>query len=254
MTDLAVFTDQGRTPAAIRAWMDHVNEMRRSVLVDGMDFMKIPGTPKPSLLQPGAEKLLLLSGLGFEMERIELSLDINRRPFGVTYRCTVPGRSQCEGYAGYDEKRFTSKTGERQPWNSVIKMAQKRAKVGAISSALALSGLFTQDLEDYEPPSSHGAQGEPATISGEVAPVEVHETATRVPSAQAKRYLLDAFESRGWDPLQAQAKAVELWGDRKSQRIEYDDLSALITQALNEQGPNDDSYCRPVEDVQTSLV
>ena len=155
-TELAVFTGEGRTPSSIRIWMDYVNEMRRSVLVEGMDYMQIPKTPKPCLLQPGAEKLLMLSGLGFEMERVEVTSQ------GVTYRCTVPGRSMCEGYAGRDEPNF-----KQAPWNTIVKMAQKRAKVGAISSALALSGLFTQDLEDLQSSdefsSGHGAQGEPAT-------------------------------------------------------------------------------------------
>lgn len=163
MTDLAVFTDHGSTPSAVKAWMEHVTEMRRAVLVEGVDYMKIPGTPKPCLLQPGAEKLLLLSGLGFHMTRTETT------PDGVYYRCVVDGRAECEGYAGRDERNFKT-----APWNTIVKMAQKRAKVGAISSALALSGLFTIDLEDYQAPVGHGTQGEPAT------PPEVgHETPDR---------------------------------------------------------------------------
>lgn len=94
----------------------------------------------------------------------------------------------------------------------------------------------------FDRPVEHGVQGEPATT-----PTLVHETLDGVPSAQAKRYLLDAFESRGWDPLQARAKAIELWGTRKSEPIEHDALSELIGKALDQQGPNDDSYQHPAE-------
>src|SRR5262249_50027002 len=38
--------------------------------------------------------------------------------------------------------------GYRAPWNSVIKMAQKRALVGAALVATSASSLFTQDVED----------------------------------------------------------------------------------------------------------
>ena len=78
----------------------------------------------------------------------------------------------CDGYAGYDEDRFftsaeqaeakeranaarynravnTSKFAEyRAPCNSVIKMSQKRAMVGAALQATSASSLFTQDMED----------------------------------------------------------------------------------------------------------
>jgi hypothetical protein len=110
------------------------------------------------------------------------------RRIGVTYRCTVykelaDGRkvtvATCEAYAGYDEDKFfisleaaraKAEAKERQyavkdkrqpnsakweyaaeyraPWNSVIKMCEKRSLVGAAIDATAAAGLFTQDLED----------------------------------------------------------------------------------------------------------
>jgi hypothetical protein len=110
------------------------------------------------------------------------------RRVGVTYRCTVykelaDGRrvtvATCEAYAGYDEDKFyvsleaarsKAEAKERQwaakdkrqpnpakweyvseyraPWNSVMKMCEKRALVGAAIDATAAAGLFTQDLED----------------------------------------------------------------------------------------------------------
>lgn len=97
----------------------------------------------------------------------------------------VPGGGEvvvatCEGYAGYDEDRYytnaddarskaeakerfwASKDGRkpnpakwenvaaeyRAPWNTLIKMSQKRSYVGAAIDATGAAGLFTQDMED----------------------------------------------------------------------------------------------------------
>lgn len=143
---------------------------------------------KPSLFKPGAEKLVQWFGFGFENVRDEIERDSDGARVGVTYRCTVykqltDGRkvtvATCEGYAGYDEDKFytsaeraRAKAEEnelkwarkdkrepnpkkwenaaeyRAPWNSVLKMAQKRALVGAAIDATAAAGLFTQDIED----------------------------------------------------------------------------------------------------------
>ena len=91
----------------------------------------------------------------------------------------------CDGYAGYDEDKFYQSTeaaqakaeakerhfakidgrpanptkwknltGEyRAPWNTVIKMAQKRAIVGAVINATAAGGLFTTDDDSDQAPA-----------------------------------------------------------------------------------------------------
>jgi len=163
------------SPAMASAWADQVRSMRASVLRDGTDYMVIPGTRTPSLLKPGAEMLLLAAGLGITVRQVP---EATRFGEGVTYRATVHRGhvdniiAECEGYAGYDEDRFylsraaseakeranaakykrpvnESKIVEyRAPWNSLMKMGQKRALVGATLLATASSGLFTQDLED----------------------------------------------------------------------------------------------------------
>jgi hypothetical protein len=97
--------------------------------------------------------LLLAAGLGFNMIRED---DENARQHrGVFYRCEVFPRGRrgdvfavCEAYAGYDESRFVYRSGQRAPWNTVIKMAEKRALVGAALNATAASGLFVADADD----------------------------------------------------------------------------------------------------------
>jgi hypothetical protein len=148
------------------------------------------------LLKPGAEKLLQWFGFGFTCDRTDLEIDEDGQKQGVTYRCTITkqlpeGRiaavTTCEGYAGYEEAKFfqpaetaqhkaearerawAAKDGRvanpnkwkhitdyRAPWNTIIKMAQKRAIVGAAIDATAAAGLFGQE-EDSSPPADDGS-------------------------------------------------------------------------------------------------
>lgn len=138
-------------------------EVVRAVLVPAVDWGKIPGTPKPSLLKPGAEKLLQLYGLGHHFDRLELDRDDAGKPYAVTYRCTVtrslPDRevvvSTADAYCGRDEKKWSNP--DKTPFHTIIAMAQKRALVNAALRATAASGLFTSDVEDHAPPVSFGS-------------------------------------------------------------------------------------------------
>lgn len=191
MDDLAEVTMLPATtlvlsPMEIRHQVDTMREMQLSALTSGIDYGIVPGTDRPTLLKPGAELLLKAHGFGHHLDPVTIERDEHDRPYGVTYRCTVfkplPGGDQitvatCDGYAGYDEARYyqsqaaleareranaekyhrapnPTKWAEpyRAPWNTVIKIAQKRALVGATLQATATSGLFTQDVEDYQGP------------------------------------------------------------------------------------------------------
>lgn len=150
------------TATEAAAMAEQVREMTRAVLRPGVDYMTIPGTKVPSLLKPGAEQLLRWFGLGHAMELVE-QINLGPPPAQPTadprraaiYRCTVTklladGRqvtvSSCDGYAGQDEPKWA-----KAPFNTVIKMAQKRALVGATLAACGASSLFTQDMEDMRP-------------------------------------------------------------------------------------------------------
>jgi hypothetical protein len=189
------------TPEQLQAWVKQLDEVRRAVLQKGTDYDVIAGGRNQDVLfKPGAEKLLMIAGLGVHMCQIPTTIPGHD---GLTYRCSVtrqqPGatwacgqcgetasvsiRAQCEGYAGYDEDRYFQPLAQRKakaeaderrfaaaderavkswkwesitedykaPLNTLMKMAQKRALVGATLNALAASGLFTQDLlEDQE--------------------------------------------------------------------------------------------------------
>ena len=198
-------------PESAKALNEALRANMRAVLQDGTDFGVIPGTGnKPALLKPGAEKLLQWFGFGHAMEKTETERDADGKRLGVTYRCTVTkdlpdGRraviGMCEGYAGYDEDRFYTSAGQaeakeranaerykrqvnkakfaeyRAPWNSVIKMCQKRAMVGAALQATSASSLFTQDVEDDAPASQVVADVARAAIGA--LPEETQQALTR---------------------------------------------------------------------------
>lgn len=142
------------TPAQAKQRAIWVRDVTRAALEKDVDYGIIPGTGnKQTLLKPGAEMLLLAAGLGFTMDRVDD--DDSRHHEGVTYKCTVRRGdtivASCDGYAGYDESRFR-RTNGRADWNSLVKMAQKRALVGAALNAVAGSGLFHVDPEDAREP------------------------------------------------------------------------------------------------------
>lgn len=127
----------------------------KNTLREGHDYGVIPGTgSKPTLLKPGAEKILMLLGLTSEYELIEKITDYEKGFFAFTVKCVIyrNGQKITEGmgHANTREKRYTS--GKQQdPYtlaNTVLKMAKKRAQVDAVLTVASLSEIFTQDLED----------------------------------------------------------------------------------------------------------
>ena len=165
-----------------------MREITKAALTEGVDFGVIPGTDRQSLLKPGAEMLLLAAGLGFTIRKIED--EDSRTHQGVTYRCTVRRGdlvvAECDGYTGYDESRYfrsaeASEAQERAyakrdrrppredkfveyraPWNTLVKMAQKRALVGAALNAVAGSGLFLGTDPDTDDTPAPASSSEPA--------------------------------------------------------------------------------------------
>ena len=157
MTDLDVVTgelvpvNRRITPAEAAAAAEWVREMKRAVLVEGVDYGTVGDAKKPTLWKSGAEALLTAAGFGFNVTRLDDEASAVHE--GVTYRCTVVDatgmvRATCDGYAGYDESRFHYPRERRADWNTVVKMAQKRAMVGAVLNACAASGLFVADIDD----------------------------------------------------------------------------------------------------------
>lgn len=122
-------------------------------LNSGQDFGVIPGTQKPTLLKPGAEKIQMLMGVSSEYEVIEKVEDYEKGFFAYTVRATLlkNGNKITEGLgsANTKEKRYRNQD-VFMIVNTVLKMAKKRAQVDATLTIASLSNVFTQDIEDMD--------------------------------------------------------------------------------------------------------
>lgn len=139
--------------------LELVHQAKRELLHPGKggDYWVIPGTgAKPTLLKPGAEKLLAFFRYRIAaMTRTETQTEPH---FGCAYECRIENPAGqtvavCEGWADQGEPGMKNRDNTLRPRNAVMKMAQKRAMVGAVLNACAASALFTQDLEDHELPA-----------------------------------------------------------------------------------------------------
>jgi hypothetical protein len=168
--------------------MQTILDVMANVLEEGKDYGRIPGTDKPTLYKPGAEKLCLTFQLAPSDPRVEdLSTEDENR-----YRLRVPlegpdGRVVAVGIgaASTNEEKYRWRKvvceeewaeappsqrrekwfkgrGSDKPWkgkqvrtspadvdNTVLKMAHKRAFIHACLLATGASSVFNQDLEDF---------------------------------------------------------------------------------------------------------
>ena len=124
-------------------------------LVRDTDFGVIPGTSKPSLFKAGAEKIATCYGLCQRYEIVDQAADHKTPFYYYLVRCDlvkiIDGREyvivSAYGSSNTNERR----NGRNSPYdaaNGTIKMAQKRALVGAVLALCSGSDMFTQDIED----------------------------------------------------------------------------------------------------------
>lgn len=201
--------------AVAKQRLEEFQQFVREYMKNGEDYGMIPGIDKPSLFQPGADKLAELYGLAptFPDERMIRTVDWTMDPPLYDYEVTCvllskrtgliasEGKGSCSSYEakyrwreckrlcpqcskeaiikgkddfgggwvcwkkkggcgakfGDGDKSIEDQTVGRVPnedmadiKNTILKMAQKRAKIAAVLSATRSSGVFTQDVEDME--------------------------------------------------------------------------------------------------------
>jgi hypothetical protein len=127
----------------------------REQMQEGEDYGVIPGSTKPTLFKPGAEKLNSVFGLapmveitnrvedwdkGFVSYEVKVTL-VNKR----TQQVEAEGIGSCNS----KERRYARQDAPSIA-NTILKMSKKRALIDATLSATRASGLFTQDLEDMD--------------------------------------------------------------------------------------------------------
>lgn len=101
-----------------------MKEFVSGILKVGVDFGAIPGTDKPTLLKPGAEKLATFFGLAPVFETVEKELDWTGRDhdgepfFYFCYRCKMMRgdrlAAECEGSANSFEKKYRYRSANRK--------------------------------------------------------------------------------------------------------------------------------------------
>ncbi|MCW0153623.1 hypothetical protein [Lactiplantibacillus plantarum] len=149
---LIMGTDQNKMASELQA-ISNFQTMVQHQLKDGQDFGVVPGTQKPTLLKPGAEKIQMLMGVTSEYNVIDKVENYKDGYFDYTVKCVLykSGMQLTEGLgsANTKESKYISRDGFSMK-NTVLKMAKKRAQVDATLTIASLSNVFTQDVEDMQ--------------------------------------------------------------------------------------------------------
>ncbi|AEE95755.1 hypothetical protein [Mahella australiensis] len=140
----------------VQATMQKISQFQQIIqktLHQNHDYGVVPGTDKPTLLKPGAEKILMMMGLRSEFEIVDSTRDWETGFFQYQVRCKLyKGDILITEGLGCANTR-ESKYAKQNPFsidNTILKMAKKRALVDATLLVASLSDIFTQDLEDMD--------------------------------------------------------------------------------------------------------
>lgn len=197
----------------------------QSQLMQNHDYGVIPGTPKPTLLKPGAEKIIMLLGLRSEFDIVDSTRDFDKGFFQYQVKCKLyhgdmlvtEGLGSCN-----NRERKYIKMDPYTMDNTVLKMAKKRALVDAALLVGSLSDIFTQDLEDMD------LSGEKVTGRKRYA---TDQDGT-ISKAQAKRMF--ALANGDADIVR---KVLDEYGYERSdqvKKIKYDEICTKIEAMANE--------------------
>ena len=140
----------------VQAIMQKITQFQKVIqdtLHQNHDFGVIPGSEKPTLLKPGAEKILMMMGLRSEFEIVDSTRDWEKGFFQYQVRCKLYKGdlliTEGLGCCNTKEKKYI----KQDPYtldNTVLKMAKKRALIDATLLVASLSDIFAQDLEDMD--------------------------------------------------------------------------------------------------------
>lgn len=171
---------------SLEVWAKRRADFNRFVneqLHRGVDYGELPGIDKPTLLKPGAEKIMQLYGCAVELDVTRRDQDMATGHLSI--ECTAKaislasgqlvgmGVGSCSTYESKYRYRWEWWNGKGQPvgddweqtrggkwrkrvenrdladqWNTVLKMGKKRAMVDLALTISGASERFTQDVED----------------------------------------------------------------------------------------------------------
>jgi hypothetical protein len=255
--------------------LDAIKQAQADAMVKDTDYGVIPGTGKPTLLKPGAEKLSVLFQLDVQIVNEKIwgpddHLTVIARatafhaPTGTRLGygeglCTTrekkygkrkqdracpacgkdtikkskyPPRGAPEGtdpgwycysklggcgaeFAADDQKIISQPLGEIEnpdipdTWNTVIKMAEKRARVDVVLAVTGASALFTQDVEDGQSsPDQEAAVAQAQTAAPQTTARERKPSERPITGAQ-KGKINALLAEAGASP--EEASAIRVW-------------------------------------------
>ena len=208
----------------------------QSQLMQNHDYGVIPGTPKPTLLKPGAEKIIMLLGLRSEFDIVDSTRDFEKGFFQYQVKCKLyrgdmlvtEGLGSCN-----NRERKYIKMDPYTMDNTVLKMAKKRALVDAALLVGSLSDIFTQDLEDMD------LSGEKVTDRKRYA-TDQDGTISR---AQAKRMF--ALAKGDADIVRV---ALEKRGYKRSEEVKKTEYDAICSEIETQAAMPDKEERQPGED------
>lgn len=231
-----------------------IKDAMAAVMDEGVHWGKIPGTPKPTLYQPGAQTLNLLFRLDPQYVSMPVGADLGGGGhLTIKSLCTlwhIPTGERLgsgEGSCSSREAKYAYRTARRtcptcgkeaiirgkvewgggwlcfkkqdgcgakfkdgdaaietqevgrvanpdlpDMYNTILKMANKRALVAAVLNVTAASDLFTQDLEDFHEEDARPGATPAATAptAPQAAPQATPETLFQTPDEQQERAAL----------------------------------------------------------------
>lgn len=225
----------------VRQQVNQIQYLMQQVLKSGEHYGVVPGTKgKPTLFQSGAEKIAYMFHLVPSYEIHKTDLGGGHREYEVT--CTLTSRDSAE-VMGYGMGACTTleskyryrnkwvngqKVREENPdiadtWNTVLKMAKKRAFVDAVKSTTAASDIFTQDVEDLPQYMLRPQEVQPTVEAPQQAPAkptptskekkrmaEVAELAAGIgiDLDEARKYIWSLYQANGMPSVETWAAQI----------------------------------------------
>ena len=248
-----------------------VQQFMKEVMVEDQDYGTIPGTDKPTLLNPGADKINFLYGFARHIASKEENKDFATGQYDATVRVQLihkatgtvvgEGEGSCSTYeskyryrwafeselprgidkASLSSREFESKKNGKKyfkyrvenpdlfdVWNTVLKMAVKRAYVAATLTATGLSGIFNQNEEEFD------AWLEGQETEGGKERLEKVKTGPKAGDERADFDPHAAFGGAGGDkPARgpgdiSEAQERKIIGDAKRKGVDVAGIKALI--------------------------
>jgi hypothetical protein len=191
-TDIATRNNGELMPAfSIESAVGRYNavvEFTKTIMKPDKDYGTIPGTDKPTLLKPGAEKLCSFFGLSVDYEEMEKTLDWDRGLFFFTYKAVLCHNGQLVatgiGSSNSYEKKY------RWRWMSESDLPANLDK----TKMLSRSGSIREPMFAISKADTSGKYGKPAAYWQKFKDGIENGSARRV-----KLPKRDGTEMEGWE-------------------------------------------------------